>query len=130
MRERWPELAERDVSALVVSFAAVERLADYRDHLALPFAVAADPHRRAYRAYGLTRGSLWQVWGPRVLWRYVCLLTRGRRLEVPRRGDDLAQLGGDFVVGSDGTLIYAHLSQSPADRPPVAELIRALTEVD
>jgi hypothetical protein len=130
VRERWDEFADRDASALVVSFAAAERLEDYRDHLALPFAVAADPDRRAYRAYGLTRGSLWQIWGPRVLWRYATLLARGRRPQRPARGDDLSQLGGDFVIAGDGRLSYAHLSHSPADRPPVEDLLRALAVAD
>jgi hypothetical protein len=38
---------------------------------------------------------------------------------------DTLQLGGDFVVGGDGRLVYAFRSADPDDRPPVADLIAA-----
>ena len=127
MRRRYREFEARETAVLVVSFAPVDRLEEYRQYLELPFTIASDHDRLAYRAYGLTRGSLLQVWGPRVIWRYLNLVIRGRKLKRPEKGDDLSQLGGDFVVARDGSLLYRHISQSPADRPPVEDLLRALT---
>jgi len=42
-----------------------------------------------------------------------------------RPTEDTLQLGGDFVVGRDGRLVYVYRSKGPADRPPVDDLIAA-----
>jgi len=115
---------------LVVSFARIDVIEALRAHLGLPFPIAADPDRCAYRAYGLLRGSVWRVWHPRVLWRYVVLLIRGRKLRRPARGEDLSQLGGDFVIGPDGSLQLAYRSERPDDRPSIDEIIAAIGETE
>ena len=117
--------------ALAISFEPVSRLADFADELDVPIMLASDPQREAYRAYGLTSGRFWQIWGTQTLAAYLRLLFRGRRLKIPRRGDDLSQLGGDFVLGprraDEGrTLWYARPSHHPADRPSAAELLEAI----
>lgn len=78
----------------------------------------------AYRAYGLGRGSVWKVWGPKVWWAYLRLIRRGRRFQRPT--EDTLQLGGDFVVGRDGRLVYAFRSADAADRPSVGDLTAAV----
>ncbi len=88
------------------------------------YPILVDRDRRAYRAWGLRRGSAWRIWAdPRVWLEYVRLLGGGERIRG--RGQDTLQLGGDFVVGPDGVLTYAR-PQRRDDRPPVADLIRAL----
>ncbi len=126
MRDRYEELRSGGAEALVISFARPEDLEGFREHLRLPFPIAADPSRDAYAAYGVGSGPAWRIWGPRVIWRYMTLVARGRKLQRPAKGEDLSQLGADFVLDAKGRLVYAHLSRSPADRPPVARLIAAL----
>ena len=88
------------------------------------YPVLVDGARVAYRAWGLRRASAWNVWAdPRVWGRYAVLLLRGERIRG--FGADALQLGGDFVVGRDGTLVYAR-PQRHDDRPPVADLLRAV----
>jgi peroxiredoxin len=120
------EAAGPGLQVLVVTFAPVERLAAWRERLALPFPVAADPERRAYRAFGLLEGSRWAVWHPRVLLRYARLLLGGMRPQRAVEGDDTSQLGGDFVVDGEGRVLFAHRSERPDDRPSVDVLLRAL----
>jgi len=43
-----------------------------------------------------------------------------------RPTEDTLQLGGDFIVGPDGTLIYGFWGEGPDDRPSVDDLIDAL----
>ena len=126
VRDRWDQFQDRNVDALVVSFAPPDALQDYRDHLRLPFPIAADPDRLAYRAYGVGRGPGWRIWSPRVIWQDIRLVARGRKLQKPRKNEDLSQLGGDFVIDAEGRLRYAHVCRSPADRPSVDELLRAI----
>jgi AhpC/TSA antioxidant enzyme len=112
-------------SALFVAFDAPERLrGSLLQGLEVTYPILVDRDRRAYRAWGLERGSVLGVWGdPRVWVRYGRELVSGVRLRRP--GADTLQLGGDFVVDPAGTVVYAR-PQRRDDRPPVAELVRAL----
>ncbi len=113
-----------DAQIAVVTFAPPERLAAYRDHLKLPFDVVADPQRALYRLLGAERGSNRQVWSLGTIQMYVRLIRAGRRVRRP--DDDIHQLGADAVIGRDGTLRYLSLPATPADRPPISELLAAL----
>ena len=52
----------------------------------------------------------------------------GRTLPTPIEDvdDDPNQMGGDFIVGKDGCMVYVHPSQVPTDRPSVEKLIEVL----
>jgi peroxiredoxin len=108
-----------------VSFEQPGRLRAYirANQIALP--VLSDPQRRVYRAYGLARGPLWRIYGPRVLWGYATRILRGARPHV--RGDTLQQ-GGDFVIDPSGRLCLAHVGQDSFDRPSVEELLRVVRD--
>jgi len=41
-------------------------------------------------------------------------------------GQDLRQMGGDFVVSPDGRLAFAYASHDPADCPSVDDLLAAI----
>ena len=89
------------------------------------FPVALDLDRRAYREWGLGRGSFARVvLDPKVWKEYARLiLRRGERLRP--RGRDPLQLGGDFVVAPGGRIAYSR-PQRRDDRPPVGLLLREL----
>ena len=122
MRDRLDELGDAEVA--LVLFTRQRNLRGYRARVGLPYTVVTSEDRAAYRAYGLGRGPVWRVYGVRVLRRYAELLRRGRRLERPT--EDTLQLGGDFVVGRDGSLVYEFRSTGPDDRPPVDDLVAAV----
>ena len=123
-----PAISGNGCKVLVISFDAAEKVSGYAASLELSLPVASDDSRAAYRAYGLASASLWNTWHPRTLWRYVKLLGRGRKLKRPEKGSDLSQLGADFVIGSDGDILYAHYSERPDDRPEIDEIFRAVTK--
>jgi len=119
---RLEELGDAEV--VLVLFTAARNLRGYRSRNGIGYTVATSEDRAAYRAYGLGRGSVWRVWGPSVLRSYARLIRRGGRPERPT--EDTLQLGGDFVVGRDGRLVYAFRSEGPDDRPPVDDLVAAV----
>lgn len=141
------QLAALDAQLLVVSFAKVGRLEHwvpyftraflaprYREHgLALPanpFArtrFVADPELAVYHAYGLGRNSRWRVYGPGILWQYARWWAQGKPLRKVQ--DDPLQRGGNFVVGRDGRLTFAHTGRDQADRPSAAAILEALRAV-
>ena len=47
---------------------------------------------------------------------------------MPRsnEGEDVLQLGGDFVLSGDRRLIYAHRSADPIDRPAAETLVEVM----
>lgn len=124
MRERLPEFGDAEV--VVIAFAAPHHVAAYQREQLAPLTVLVDTSRTAYRAYGLRRGSVRTVWGPKIWWAYAKLIRHGRRFHRPT--DDTFQLGGDFVVGRDGRLVYEFRSADPDDRPTVDELLRAVRD--
>jgi hypothetical protein len=92
--------------------------------LEVPWPVLVDLDRDAYRAWGLGRARLVDVWLSPATWaQYARLLASGERLRP--LGRDTLQLGGDFVVDPDGHVAYAR-PQRRDDRPPVVELLEAL----
>jgi hypothetical protein len=45
---------------------------------------------------------------------------------LERPTEDTLQLGGDFVIGRDGTLVYGFWGEGPDDRPTVDQLFDAV----
>ncbi|MGI9185142.1 MAG: AhpC/TSA family protein [Solirubrobacteraceae bacterium] len=117
------------VRVVVVAFASRESLAGYQHRQGLDqIQVLTDPDRRAYQAFGLGRGTLLRVWlDPRVWARYVQLILRGHRPEPAH--EDTLQLGGDALIGADGRLAWIYRSRGPEDRPSLARIQAALTDL-
>jgi peroxiredoxin len=117
------ELKELDVEVLVVCFGTLPAVQAWLEETCSPFRVLLDPERSAYRAYGIER-SLARSWNLKTIWRYARLLTSGRHWRGIQ--GDSAQLGADFVVGSDGRVRLAYYSHDPTDRPRVENLLALL----
>ncbi len=129
MRDHWQEFEKMGATALVISFAQVEELARFRSNLNLPFPIAADPEQLAYREYDLGKGNTWQVWHPKTVLKYLGYAASGKKIERPKTGEDLNQLGGDFLIDAQGVLGYAFRSLRPDHRPPMSELTTALAKI-
>jgi len=125
VRYRLDEFDSDTVTALV-TFTAPEHLAAYAATNNLPFPILVDPGRDTYRAFGLGRGSVARVYGWRVARRYLEILRADGLSGLARPTEDTLQLGGDFVIGPDGTLVYGFWGDGPDDRPSVDDLITAV----
>ena len=117
------------VRVVVVAFAPPESVAGYQhrqclDHLL----VLSDPDCRAYEAFGFGRASVLRVWlDPRVWVRYLQLVPRGRRPEAAH--EDTLQLGGDALIDAHGRIAWIHSSRGPEDRPSLAQIQSALSDL-
>jgi peroxiredoxin len=128
VRRRYDEFRRLGAEVLVVSQARPDLLAVFLRDDPLPFPALADPTRAAYRAFGLERTSWAAMLRPGVALRYLRLIFRGWRPRSAHGGEDVLQLGGDFVLDRQGRLTYAFRSDEPTDRPSVEELLRAVRE--
>ena len=140
MRQKHVETEALGAAVLAVSFEPRDRLFQLSHVVRLPFPLLCDQERDTYRAYGLERGNLRQIFSPRAYGlergnlrqifspraalTNVKLMARGRMYHFRR--SDLRQLGGDFIVDPDGVIRYQYRSAAPHDRPSVEELIERI----
>lgn len=87
----------------------------------------SDSERRAYRAYGLERGNLWQViLSPRVVTGTARAKKHGHMAELPPSGQDAMQMSGTFIIGTDGRIRLPYYYDNIADHPPVELLLNGV----
>jgi len=124
LRQRYDDIEAKGAEVVAIFFEPRDRLFQLTRQLQLPYPVLSDPERDVYAAYSLAQGNLLKIFSPKTVWTYVKHFARGRRYE--HAASDWKQLGGDFILGEDGTVLYEHRGQTPADRPTVASLISKL----
>jgi hypothetical protein len=126
VQRRYDDVRRVGGEALAVTQAAAPALARFAQDNPTPVPVVGDPSQKAYKAFGLERTSWLRMLRPGVVLRYLGLLFRGWR---PRRlvaGEDVLQLGGDFVLDGQQRLVFAYRSAEPTDRPDAEELVVAV----
>lgn len=126
MRQQQRELDAKGAQVLVISFDPIRRVRGYCRRHRLPFRCLADEERTAFAAYHLGRASWLRTLTPRALAPYVRLYVRRGGPRPAYGGQDLRQMGGDFVVAPDGRLALAYASHDPADRPSSDAILAAI----
>lgn len=121
--------AARGCTVLVISQAKPEVLALYLARFKWDVPLVCDPERAAYTAFGLERTQWLAFFKPRVLWGYFRGMFKGYRVRKPYAGEDVLQLGGDFILSRDRKVIFAYPSADPTDRPTVTDLLAAIPSV-
>ena len=119
VRKRLDEIRSAGANVLVVTQSKPEAVSA----ASLPLPTVCDPDRTAYRYFGLDRGRWSMFFRRKVLAHYLRLIFTGWRPRPGVAGEDMLQLGGDFILSADRRLVYAHRSNDPADRPAVADLV-------
>ncbi|MCB0164939.1 MAG: redoxin domain-containing protein [Anaerolineae bacterium] len=127
MRSRYDAIKALNAEVVVVSFGAEMWIKGWQEQTQAPFPLLLDQTRQAYQAYGLDRSVL-RSWGLKNLGYYAKALFQGKQL-LDSHGEDTNQLGGDFIIDSEGIIRYAHPSRDPTDRPDVEELLAVLKGV-
>lgn len=117
------QFAARNCAILVVSQAQPQWLAHYIARYNWNVPLVCDPARTAYAAFGLERTRWLTFFSPRVLWGYFRGMFKGYGVKRPYAGEDLQQLGGDFILSRSARIEYAYRSADPTDRPSVTDLL-------
>ncbi|KAL8601545.1 hypothetical protein ACOMHN_003811 [Nucella lapillus] len=125
-----------DFSALgcrpvIVSFGVREGAQRWLEETECPFPMMLDVKRQIYHMFGLTR-SVYKVWNISCMVFYGEQMRAGKKLPSPYENvhDDVNQMGGDFILSTEGRLILSHPSQSSTDRPTMDVLLSALKTAD
>lgn len=84
----------------------------------------ADPGRKAYHAYGLERGNLFQTFLNFKVWSAISHSRRkGYRVEPPPSGQDSMQMSGLFIISREGRIELPYYFDHIADHPPLELLL-------
>lgn len=112
---------------VVVTFETASFVRAYIADTKITWPILIDHDRSLYRSYGMDRGTLWDIWGPRSWLAYAKELARGRLPKSPTA--DTRQLGGDVLIDPVGTVRLHHVGSGPADRPSVATILEAARQL-
>lgn len=116
------EFKKHNTRVLVISFGTLPAIQQWMSENCDHFTVLLDRDREVYNAYGLER-SYWRSRNLKTRWYYFTARLRGEKTG-DSHGDDLDQLGGDFIVGKDRKFKLVYPSHDPTDRPPVETLLK------
>ncbi len=124
--QQQEELEKLKVKVIIITFGNLLGAQNWLQETCSPFNLLLDPDRSIYDRYGLER-SLLRSWNLRTIWMYIKLLSSGRKWRGIQ--GDSAQLGGDFVIDSQGIIKLAYKSHDPTDRPSVSSLIELFRQI-
>ena len=126
LRREQTRLDERKIEVKIVAFDDDVMAKAYAQQTNLPWPILLDRERELYAAYGMEKGSWWDVYNPVSVIRYIWLILRGRNVGKP--GSDWFQMGGDVLIDPNGIVRLHHPSSNPHDRPSVKQLFKAAAQ--
>jgi hypothetical protein len=114
------------VRLVLIGQATPKHASHFRKKLGLdPLPLLADEERRSYRAARLERGSTAQLLGPRSVLSGIKHSARSGVIQGRPIGD-VAQMGGEMIVLTDGTVAWSHAQAHAGDTTSPEELIEAV----
>ena len=127
-----PDLKQKDLALAFVTQSTPEDARIFCEERAPGQLCLSDPERKAYRAYGLERASLWQTFLSWRVWQSNKRLKRERgwKTGLPPTGQDAMQMAGTFVIGTDGRIRLPYYYDDIADHPPVDLLLHGVMGMD
>ncbi len=109
----------------LIGQASPRQAAAFRRKTRIDLPVLADEERRTYKLMELPRASVGQLLGPKSVLSGLKHSARSGQVQGRIIGD-AAQLGGAFVVGPGGEVLFEHRSEHAGDTSEPSELLDAL----
>jgi peroxiredoxin len=129
LREQRHRFVEAGAKVVLVGQGQPEAGDAFTQYHRLQFPCLLDPHRAAYRAYGLGEGSPLQVFSPRVGVPFLRANAHAATRQRGLRGGNFWQMPGTFVVDRAGVIGLAHRNRHIGDSPSNDDLLRAVAEL-
>ncbi len=126
MREDYAKFQAAGGEPVGITMGTPEQTAAFGEKLAVPFTLLADLEQVAYRAFGLGKGSVSQVMGPRTWLPLMRGMIRGGQ---GKPTGDIWQMPGTFIVDQQGIIRLAHYPALQTDRPSNDELFDLLRSI-
>jgi prostamide/prostaglandin F2alpha synthase len=125
------EFEEAGVRLVVIGHGTPEMAASFRRAQGVDLPVLVDPDRRIYDTVGAKVATLDELIGPRQILAGLRAAIGSRlkqgsiAVHQGRIIGHAAQLGGVLVIAPDGSVRYAHMSETASDYPPAREILAA-----
>jgi peroxiredoxin len=129
LREAERSFLEAGANVVLIGHGDRRAAEEFRNVKLVPFTFLLDPDRAAYRAYGLARGALMQVFGPSTALPFLTANLRSETRQRGLKGGDLMQMPGTFVVDRDGVVRFAHRNRHVADSPRNQDILESLARI-
>lgn len=112
------------LSIAIIMQGTQEASAEFARQFAPGLQVLADPERKAYQAFGLERGNLFQTFVNPKVWSAVKhSRDKGYQIEPPPAGQDAMQMSGTFIISTTGKVALPYYYDHIADHPPLELLL-------
>jgi peroxiredoxin len=125
LRDQAERFEETGAAVVLVGLGRPEQARDFCQRRGVRFVCVVRPDRAVHRAYGLRRGNLNQLAGPRVWPPWLRDQVTGKYQGRFGQGDP-AQLPGTFVVDTEGVIRFAHRGRRSNDNPSIDDILGAL----
>jgi len=126
-----PAIKKAGLEIAVVMQGTPEATAEFSKKYAPGLLALADPERKAYQAFGLERGNIFQTVLNRKVWLAVSQARKkGYQLEEPPVGQDAMQMSGTFIISRDGRIMLPYYYDHIADHPPLELLLDGVLTTD
>lgn len=112
----------KDCKVIIISYGNAEAVAKWKEETKCPFVVCCDPDRKLYDMFGLEQ-SIKRVWNSETICSYAAMKVAGERLPLMNSDDDPHQMGGDFILDDNGSVVLHYASTVPSDRPSIEKLL-------
>jgi peroxiredoxin len=117
-------IEEAGLSIAVIMQGSRETTAEFAQKYAPGLLCLADPERKAYQAYGLERGTLFQTFINPKVWSAISKSRKkGYQVEPPPPGQDSLLMSGTFIISTDGKILLPYYYDHIADHPPLDLLL-------
>lgn len=104
-----------------------EATAEFASRFAPGLLCLSDPERKAYQAFGLERGNLFQTFLNPKVWRAISKAgEKGYKVEPAPAGQDAMQMSGTFIISTGGKLLLPYYYDHIADHPPLDLLLNGV----
>lgn len=117
-------IEQAGLSLAVVNQGTPELTAIFAKEFAPGLFMLCDPDRKAYEAYGLERGNLFQTFLNPKIWSAISRARKkGFKVETPPQGQDAMQMSGTFIISTSGQILLPYYYDHIADHPPLDLLL-------
>lgn len=113
-------IANAGLGITVVMQGTPEATALFAQEFAPGLLCLSDPERKAYQAYGLERGNLFQTFLNPKVWSAISKSRKkGYAVKSPPAGQDAMQMSGTFIISKEGQIELPYYYDHIADHPPL-----------
>jgi peroxiredoxin len=129
LAQRYDDIRKRGAEVLAIIPTDAINAGRFARSMRLPYPVLCDTARRAFAAFGLYEATIGDLAHPEVVLRTARQFARGNLPIVNPFSSSLTQLGGVFIIDSDGVVRLGHAATPVFTYPAIDTCLAALDDI-